>query len=215
MGKNKSSPSISNTSSVLDKYLNLHVSQFDGISNKLINSLAKEICPLLAEQREAYFNDGNNLPYFQGVFCADKIPKRLLSKKEPFTLIINLYRSDGYKSSYKLSEQVLSGHFIFLHFTPKLIYYLDPIGLDIKQKDVKIFIKNYCQKNPQCEVKSNNIPIQHMDSKACGLFSLVFVLAAENGIDYRKGYFKWHRGKKTHLNDKKCKEYLIKMVDFW
>lgn len=96
---------------------------------------------------------------FAGVFSADTIPSSLVAQKN-FSIVCNLSKA-GKPGS----------HFVTLIDRERYILYIDSLGLPCVTPTIKHFLEK--KKKP---VFYNKTQIQHLSSKFCGFFCILFVL---------------------------------------
>ncbi len=137
----------------LVKNIRLHAAEGKGVSNVLLDRIARLVCT----------------KSFRGVFAANKIP-RILAARPRFIIIVNL----GVKSPGKTKLPV--GHFVCISARPDEIDYVDPYGMPCLQPDVLGFLTD-CGRH----VRENKRQIQHMDSPYCSLFSLLYAIYFDKG----------------------------------
>ena len=125
----------------------------------------------------------HNCKYFKGVFSANTLP----NVKPPFDLIVNLSN---------INE--LGSHFVTIIADNQYICYIDSFGLPCFINDIFIFMNNF-----HLPILYNNLTIQHMYSKACGFYCILFVLYHNNVITKP---ITWYTN--TELNDKLCLFFL-------
>ena len=167
-----------------------HVYSGVGISNTLIERFAHALC----------------FPHFAGVFCADRIPTARLLARDVFTLIINLVERDGPSSS-------TNGHFVAVCAEPGRVQYFDPFGRRPSQPLVNEFLGALCRQRRQLEV--NRFQIQHLRSKYCGLYCVLFLAYQTRALRNRPVAFRLrfhNRTRKRLGNDGRCVEYLSLLI---
>jgi len=176
-----------------------HVDQAAGLTNAFIDSLCRELTPLLAwgcRQSRAC--------RFQGVFSADEIPsqKRCWRRRgETATCILNLATAR--------QESSLMGHFVFVAIYPQRVLYVDPFGLPCLQADARRFLRSVCRARGDIPFHFNDRPIQSERSTACGLYAILMVLAVE--ADKSPLDFQWSTSR-LMSNDRRCIRYLREMT---
>lgn len=96
---------------------------------------------------------------FKGVFACDDLPNKV---KNPSAFIINL------------SKKTESGsHWIALYINAHgQAYYFDSFGIQPKNKDIILFIRNNAK-----EIMFNEKQLQHISSSKCGQFCCVFIIS--------------------------------------
>ena len=104
----------------------------------------------------------------------------------------------------KTSLPADSGHFVFIHFKPKLVFYADSFGLPCYQEDVRREMARACVAR-QVGLTFVEDTIQHPLSMTCGLFAALRVLAAQADVD--QGFFLWNKTD-LKLNDELCIQYI-------
>lgn len=136
---------------------------------------------------------------FVGVFSCDNIPTDKIVKKSRFAIICNLSKHDEAGS-----------HFITILCSNKTeIIYIDSFGLPPSNAHILRFL---C--DSQRKILLYNIsPIQHPLSKACGYFSMFFVLYFELAIRTKNRTFLkifFHKGLYNMMrNDNVCKKLIL------
>jgi len=191
--KDKSIPDI--LSSISQNLLS-HADSKLGISNEFIRDTLKLICPILAQNKRS----SKQKTYFVDLKSSDSLyPMKKSKKNIEQTYIINLAAEKKFDS----------GHFVFIHSQPNLINYIDSFGKKCSNEKVRKFISKL-SKSKNTKINFNSTPIQDENSVACGLFALLFVIAAEMDIDYKK--FEWNRNELT-INDKLCNNYIHSLLN--
>ena len=172
------------TKSFVEK-VRYHASEGKGISNPLLNRLARLVCS----------------QNFKGVYAANRIPRGLL-RLPRFTIIVNL----GEKTASPKPLPI--GHFVSLSFDRESVFYVDPYGLPCLQPRVLRFIKDSGR-----QLWENRVQVQHWDSPYCSLFALLFTLYFDTPRrrEVAKPKLLFHR-KNLRLNDAKCVYYLNKLI---
>lgn len=128
---------------------------------------------------------------FLGVFPRDKLPK---TNKQHFALIVNTDKSD------KPGQ-----HWLAITCKNGKGYYFDSFGLTPIEPEIKSFLKRNC---PQGFVYNKN-QIQHWQTKFCGLYASLMVIAMCKGIKFKT--FLNLFTKNQLLNDK-CLTFLLYKV---
>ncbi len=128
--------------------IRLHAAEGKGVSNILLNRIARLVCT----------ND------FKGVFAANKIP-RVLAGRPRFIIIVNL----GVRLPGRAKLPV--GHFVCISARPNEIDYVDPYGLPCLQQNVLSFLSDCAR-----QVRENKRQIQDFESPYCSLFSLLYAI---------------------------------------
>lgn len=132
----------------LDRMIRRHVTKGKGVSNVLLQRLAKQVCS----------------KDFRGVFAANRIP-RALAGFPRFVIIVNL----GEKA---VNRPLKVGHFVCIAAEPnKKVRYVDPYGIPCMQPKVLRFLKETRRK-----LWENTQPVQAMSSAHCSLYALLFAL---------------------------------------
>jgi len=96
---------------------------------------------------------------FHGVFSADTIPTQLL-QRDIFSIVCNLSKVDEPGS-----------HFVTIISQPHKIFYIDSLGLPCVTPAIDKFLRKL--RKP---VFFNRRQIQHVSSKFCGFYCILFVL---------------------------------------
>ena len=111
---------------------------------------------------------------FMGCYPKDKLPKRF-PKVLPKTIIINT----GLSST--------SGdHWVALLLLKNVCFYFDSFGLDIVDHHIQDFIERKYKR-----YISNQICIQHFESKKCGEFCIGFTKMVKNRKDFQNFIMKF------------------------
>jgi len=180
-------------------FLNNHSDPDLGITNEFVGAACKWICPQIARKMRG--NDKRQV-YFSGVFGSGSLGNaaRKGKGKKISTYIINVENP----------QNAQSGHFIFIknHSENKQdTFYMDSFGKDCRNSQV-ISLLSSSQYQYLCE------PLQHIESSACGLYSMLYALAAEADMDL-KNDFTFLPPKKVNgslvgqkENDKRCIYYI-------
>jgi len=168
-----------------------HVDQDAGLTNAFIDSLCRELAPLLA-----WGCRRSRACRFQGVFSADEIPsqRRCWRRRgETATCILNLATAQ--------QDSSLTGHFVFVAVSPGQVLYVDPFGLPCLQPDARSFLRSVCRARGDIPLHFNDRAIQSERSTTCGLYAILMVLAVEADISPLD--FQWST---TRLmsNDRRC-----------
>lgn len=174
--------------SLLQKSVKSHVDRDAGISNKLLNRFARQLCS----------------KDFCGVYSADTIPVRYLAGRGRFIVIINLAERRG------MGHNIPVGHFVTICADTTRIQYLDPFGLPVFQPKVVSFLE-LCRR----PVYENQQQIQTLTSVYCGMYCLLFSLYLDRGRNRRPPQFKlsFHKRKgKLKQNDALCISYLKRLI---
>ena len=171
----------------LERAVDSHVRSSDGVSNKFLERVAKELCST----------------DFMGVFAADRIPTRVLSPKPRFLIIVNLGERRGRRDALPV------GHFVAIYATADKIRYMDPYGMTCYQPKVKRFLE-LCNREVHCLRRQ----VQDMRSTYCGFFSLLFLLYLDKqdsrNIPFRLEFYR--QRDKLLRNDALCVKYIRKLI---
>lgn len=177
-----------------------------GITNDFVKDACLWICPQIAKKRRG---PKAKDVYFSGVFTSDSLESaEKKSKKKPIcTFIINTVDP--------LNEE--SGHFIFIerNHRENKSYYMDSFGRECSNREVK----NFLFRSPGSSYEYICEPIQHRASTACGLYTLLYTLAAEADIDIKSEFtFLPPKVEQGDLNgrkdnDKRCIMYINRILD--
>ena len=154
-----------------------------GMSNEAVEHLCSQLCT----------------KRFQGVFSADRIPTRRLSKLGDFVIVVNLGKSD-----------MPVGHFVALskRSMDNYVEYMDSFALPCFQPDVKKFVAACSSdKTARCTVKKR---VQSMNSAYCGLYAALFAAYKdrEEEMDFE---LKFNKRELTG-NDNRCVDYLRRII---
>jgi len=153
------------------------------VTNGFLHSILTKTCPAR---------------FYGGVFAADEIKRFHLSvggARKGFIVNLNPRRKKE------------GGHFVCIISEKHSLLYLDPVGLPCLVKNLSEELKQSGK-----QVFFNSQQIQAVNSKACGLFSILFLLyfsAGENGMDFKMEF----DTKQKLKNDQLCLNYLKKIVD--
>lgn len=152
---------------------------------------------------------------FKGVYCSDELPPRLAASERCFSIIVNLAaRKPGrnpFPSVNKSEVPIIplsGGHFVFLSVSESCIFYVDPFGMPCYHPFVSAFIEKVMKtRKGRSKLKYyfNPNQIQSPFSVACGMYSILFMMALEAGIPIQAFPFFNSSFKR---NDKKCVEYI-------
>lgn len=129
---------------------------------------------------------------FWGVYPADCLPRSMAAEPH-FAAVVNLGR---WKTG---SERSRVGHFVAVVGRPRKVFYVDSYGLPCTQPDVLRFLAG-CQR----PVEYCKRAVQSFDSKACGLYALLFSLYLYYDLDFALRF----RRSDLEKNDKKMIKYL-------
>lgn len=97
----------------------------------------------------------------------------ILFQKDPYFLGVNNLPQSAHHIRFSTVVNC-SGHFIALVGMDRLLYYYDPVGLDIFDSEVAQF----CASDLRRVIK-NNTTQQHPRSISCGFFVMVFILCKQ------------------------------------
>ncbi len=185
-----------------------------GISNKYLQELAAFISP-----KEC-----------QGVFSVDMLPQKIFT---PSSFIVNLAESG-----------VLLSHFVAVIITPSHVFYADPYGLPPppahSNRHLDAFLRraqeSFCKQDEKSadprdarkkmKKRTHFFPrekkkifysgkqVQALNSKFCGLYSLLFCAASEKQCKIPSNFFKSLSPQTlvNRKNDKKCLKKLQEIV---
>ena len=120
---------------------------------------------------------------YLGCFAHNKLP--IFPKKFPKYLIVN---TSGRKNG---------GHWVALLILNKdQILYFDSFGRRVTNENIKKFVSN-CN-----DLFFNSTCLQHMKSKLCGLFCILFVKLVKNKKDYKNFLKCFNNNVNLRHNDK-------------
>jgi len=191
----------------LASFLAEHSDPTLGITNVFVKDACLSICPQIAKKKRGC---NRRSVYFSGVYSSYALQSapRMAKGKKCSVFVINLMNSN------KKEE---TGHFVALRLKDggEKSHYIDSFGKMCENEDVKKFlsimrVEDY---NYLCE------PLQHELSTACGLYVLLYALAAESDMDIEEmeflpctvGQGGEKKGRKE--NDKIAIEYINRILD--
>lgn len=102
-----------------------------------------------------------------------------------------------------------SGHFVFIHLKPRLVFYADSFGLPCYQEDVRTFLAAACEKR-DADLTFTERTLQDPLSMACGLYAALRVLTAQAGRDF--GRYEW-KMRRLKDNDDLCIQYIRSLLN--
>lgn len=106
---------------------------------------------------------------FLGVYPCNVHPK---TKRRTFSIIFNTGKSD-----------TEGEHFIAVNFTLKSIFYFDPFGEPLLNKDIILFIENNKKKR---SLSVNTFKMQDDNSNFCGFYCLAYLISIKRKMPYKK-----------------------------
>jgi len=174
-----------------------HVKYSIGTSNKFIENFAFDLC----------------LPFFVGVFAANRIPRRELKGRERFIVIVNLGEKKSRAPSMGRSRaEPPVGHFVVVCAERERIQYWDPFALPCLQPKVLDFLR----RSGRRDMETNRTQIQDFKSVYCGFYCLLYAGYQARCMVGKPPRFKlrfYKSVQKLKRNDEKCMRYLRKLVD--
>lgn len=135
-----------------------------------------------------------DVKYFSGVYSINFIPAEEFTKKQS-CFVLNLAHSS-----------MLNGHFVVIFIRESSIYYLDPFGFPVSNQD----IYKLAEKNRKTIYFSNE-QIQDFQSVYCGFFCIFFILNITKKHNVKIDFYK--NVNDLHKNDKKCLQYIRKLIN--
>ena len=159
---------------------------------------------------------GSHLPYtlIINLARAPSPPSSSYSPEESFVLVQSDDDADAELEAILRSEEDLEGHFVFIEVTDMATTYFDPFGTICGQEDVRAFLRDLSRlpRRRGLPLRQNRQAIQSPFSVACGLYAVLFVLAAE--VDVPRSYFRW-RTTRLADNDRICAGYIRDLLALW
>ena len=152
----------------------------EGVTNSFLDQLLKRVC---------------SDTFYGGIFASNEFKEEHVKTKRRKGYIVNL--NPRHKPS--------GGHFICIIVEKTHLLYLDPVGLPCLVRNLSSVMET-----SQKPVLFNKLQIQDVRSKACGLFSAMFLLYfSKTGRRFSMEFDTENRLK----NDQTCVNYLKRMVD--
>ena len=151
-----------------------------GVTNKFLEDFLVRIC---------------DPSYFGGVYASDEFNIKLLNGQKRKGWIVNLNpkkKKDG-------------GHFVCILQEKNVIFYIDPVGLPCLSKPLRAMLVKSGKK-----ILFNSSQIQHFQSVACGMFSVLFLLYFSKK---KRGFKMKFDTVDKKRNDSLCFKYLQKIVN--
>lgn len=173
------------------RLIDTHVDPDAGITNEMIERLCEEISTEIAKKRKKKRK-------FVRVVSSPKVKAKSL---RPFkdgrekTFIINLI-TPPFKRE---------GHFVFVCISRRHILYIDPYGEMCSP--LSPFRKKLSDLG--VPIRYSTRRVQALDSKACGLFCVLFVLQRERERSFKE--LKW-KTRKLKANDTLCVRYIKEVI---
>ena len=173
--------------------INRHVGKGHGITNVFLHRVLTYVTSHIANAKKKERK-------FLGVFPSNKIPSNQILKsvnaKKEKTLVVNLLPTDS---------PLRTGHFIFVHVTPKAVAYVDPFGPLTPEPASSVLERTLRKLSEGRTLRVNTQVIQDVSSPTCGLFTALFVIQTEADKSLKE--FKWDK-KNLKRNDEICRMYL-------
>ena len=164
------------------------VNRTRGVTNQAVENFCHAIC------------EGDARNNFYGVFASDEIPRHLLTL-DKFTIIVNLAER---------RRGQLNGHFVTICTLNKnSILYIDSFGHPPYQKHVRQFLRE-CVAIGERQFYRSSRALQPLDSSFCGLYAILFASYFNKATRCLKISF---IPGSDERNDKRCIEFLKKLVD--
>ena len=182
------------------KSIHGHVRYSQGVSNTLIARFGRALCS----------------PHFAGTFSVDQIPTALSSRKL-FTIIVNLAERGKPAAAAAAATTTTTpnvGHFVAVCVDPDQVHYFDPYGIPPLQPRLARFLDKINHRRKK-SMEINSFQVQHLKSKYCGLFCLLYALYQHRCLRGRPPKFRlrfYRSARNRRRNDQLCVEYLSRLI---